>query len=145
VRAQTGGNEKQEYAMTMPATTRAAVLASAMFACTAFAGSAFASSDINKCIAPSGTITLTDDTCPSGEQTVKLVQGSADAGEHPAAQGSVVPERFTVGRLPPRYVTLAKNPKPQRGLALDVATLRAAKLNMHLLDNAAQVLRSRRP
>jgi hypothetical protein len=123
-------------------TTRAIFLASMVFTC-----SAYASSDVNKCVAPTGLVTLTDEPCPDGTQTVKVISGPSEASteaEPAAVQPSVAPQRFTVGRLPPRYVTLMKSPKPQRGLALDVATLRAAKLNMHLLDNAAQVLRSQR-
>lgn len=127
--------------MNKTATTRALILAGMLCAC-----NAFASNDVNKCVAPSGTVTLTDEPCPGGTQTVKVISGPSETTETDIAptQATVVPERFTVGRLPPRYVALAKSAKPQRGLALDVATLRAAKLNMHLLDNAAQVLRSQR-
>jgi len=127
--------------MKQPAAAHALFLASMAFAC-----SAFASNDVNKCVAPSGMVTLTDEPCPGGTQTVKVISGPAESSDADIAptQATVMPERFTVGRLPPRYVTLTKGSKPQRGLALDVATLRAAKLNMHLLDNAAQVLRSQR-
>ena len=122
--------------MTNPASRHAILFASMLCACSAFA------SDINKCTAPDGSVTLTDSVCPGDAQATKVVVGSAD-GAPQAAQG-IVPQRFTVGRLPPRYVVLAKSVKPQRGLALDVATLRAAKLNMLLLDNATQVSRSQR-
>lgn len=123
--------------MNQPATTCAIFLAGMVFTCSALA------SDINKCVAPSGTVTLTDEPCPSGQDTVKVFSGPSDSPVIPA-QAVATPERFTVGRLPPRFVTLGTNPKPARGLALDVATLRAARLNMHLLDNAADVLRSQR-
>ena len=123
--------------MNQPATTCAIFLAGMVFTCSALA------SDINKCVAPSGTVTLTDGPCPSGEETVKVFSGPSEVAVAPT-QAAVMPERFTVGRLPPRYVTLARSAKPARGLALDVATLRAARLNLHLLDNAADVLRSQR-
>jgi len=123
--------------MNQPATTCAIFLAGMVLTCSALA------SDINKCVAQSGTVTLTDEPCPSGETTVKVFNGPSDAPMAPT-QALATPERFTVGRLPPRFVTLATNPKPARGLALDVATLRAARLNLHLLDNAADVLRSQR-
>ena len=122
--------------MTKPATRNALLFASMLCACSAFA------SDINKCTAPDGSVTLTDSVCPGDTQATRIVAGVAD-GASQAAPG-IVAERFSVGRLPPRYVTLAKGAKPQRGLALDVATLRAAKLNLLLLDNAAQVSRSQR-
>lgn len=123
--------------MNQPATSCAIFLAGMVLTCSALA------SDINKCVAPSGTVTLTDEPCPSGEATVKVFSGPSDTPMAPT-QAVVTPERFTVGRLPPRFVTLTSKPKPARGLALDVATLRMARLNLHLLDNAADVLRSQR-
>lgn len=123
--------------MNQPATTCATFLAGMVLTCSALA------SDINKCVAPSGTVTLTDGPCPTGENTVKIFSGPSDTPVAPT-QALSTPERFTVGRLPPRYVTLGRSAKPARGLALDVATLRAARLNLHLLDNAADVLRSQR-
>jgi hypothetical protein len=127
--------------MKQPATTCATFLAGMVLACSAGA------SDINKCVTAAGTVTLTDAPCPSGADTVRVFAGTPDnaAGNALApTQAVVTPERFTVGRLPPRYVVLARGTRPARGLALDVATLRAARLNLHLLDNAADVLRSQR-
>jgi hypothetical protein len=127
--------------MNQPATPCAIFLAGMVLTCSAFA------SDVNKCVASSGTVTLTDEPCPSGTETVKVFSAGPDAASGPAlapTQAVVTPERFTVGRLPPRFVTLAHGAKPPRGLALDVATLRAARLNLHLLDNAADVIRAQR-
>lgn len=121
--------------MNQPATTCAIVFAGMAFCCSAIA------SDINKCVAPSGTVTLTDEACPGGAETVKVYAGVPDPAP---TQAAVMPERFRVGRLPPRFMTLARGAKPARGLALDKATLRTARLNLHLLDNAADVLRSQR-
>lgn len=118
--------------MNQPATSCAIFLAGMALTCAAFA------SDINKCVAPSGTVTLTDGPCANGEDTVKVFTGLSDTPTAPAT------ERFTVGRLPPRFIAPVGAPKPARGLALDVATLRAARLHLHLLDNAADVLRAQR-
>lgn len=130
--------------MNSHASTRAIFLAGMVFASGAFAGA-----DINKCITPAGHVTLTDEICPDGTQTVKVISAPSDAQEESASAPAtlvrpVSNKHFTVGRLPARYVTLMKSPTPARGLALDVATLRAARLNMHLLDNAAQVVKSQR-
>ena len=71
--------------MTSPATTRAIFLAGM-----AFASGAFASSDINKCVTASGHVTLTDDACPEGTQTVKVISGPADDGEESSAAAAPV-------------------------------------------------------
>lgn len=128
--------------MNKPTMRSALLLAGLVLSC-----NALASNDINKCVTGSGQVTLTDEACPSGAQTVKVISGPPDAAEETApAEATAAPatQRFTVGRLPPRYVTLMKSTKPARGLALDVETLRAARLNLHLTDNAAQVLRAQR-
>ena len=115
------------------------------------ASSAFAA-DINKCVGTSGTVTLTDAACPAGAQTVKVISGPAeappdasieDSGAAPVAQRPSV-ERYSVARLPVRYAARASSTQPARGLSLDIATLKTARLNMHLIDNAAQSMRSQR-
>ncbi|UUZ48873.1 DUF4124 domain-containing protein [Massilia sp. B-10] len=73
-----------------------------VFSCSAIA------SDINKCVAPSGTVTLTDEACPGGAETVKVYAGVPDPAP---TQAAVMPERFRVGRLPPRFVTLSRGAK----------------------------------
>ncbi|HEY0060820.1 MAG TPA: DUF4124 domain-containing protein [Telluria sp.] len=126
--------------MNQPAATRAILLASMLFGCSAYA------SDINKCVAPSGSVTLTDEACPSGAETVKVISSPAQAVVQDVAptQAIVTPQRFTIGRLPPRFLTVTGKVRPVRPMALDVATLRAARLNLHLLDNAAQTMRAQR-
>lgn len=128
--------------MNSPATTRAIFLAGMVFASTAFAGG-----DINKCVDASGHVTLTDETCPAGARTVKVIPGQSDAGDELAAaddSAAAVSGRYSVNRMPARYFTPMKNPAPARGLALDVATLKAARQNMLMLDSAAHAMRSTR-
>lgn len=122
--------------------TRALFLAGMVFASGAFAGN-----DINKCVTPTGHVTLTDEACPEGARTVKVISGPATDSEdavalEPAARPSV--ERYTIQRMPSRYATLMRSPQASRGLSLDVSTLKAARMNMQIFDNAAQSLKARR-
>lgn len=121
-------------------TSRAIFLAGMVIASGAFAGN-----DINKCIAPTGSVTLTDEPCPDGTRTIKVVSGPADEiGDAEALDSAARPsvERYTMQRMPTRYTTRMRSAQPSRGLSLDVSTLKAARLNMHLIDNAAQALKS---
>lgn len=122
------------------ATTRAIFLAGMVFASGAFAGN----SDIKKCVTDSGHVTLTDDACPTGSQTVKIIGMASTDDEAAAAPRAVVTERYTVERMPARYTTLMKSATPARGLSLDVSTLRAARANLQSFDSASQALRSQR-
>ena len=117
--------------------TCAAILSSIFFI-----SPSFASSDINKCVSPAGAVTLTDEPCPSNTQAIKLFAASVDAQEldTPVVQANPrVPtvERYTSARMPLRFATPMRSPAPARGMKLDVATLKAAKANLHLLDLAA--------
>lgn len=124
--------------MNYPANTCALFIASMVLTCSAYAGT-----DINKCVAPSGAVTITDEACPSGADAVTIVSAAPEAGVAPT-QAIVVPQRVTLARMPPRYAALMRTSRPARGLALDVATLRTARQNLHLLDNAADLMRSQR-
>ena len=126
--------------MNSKTTTRALFLAGMMFAANAYAGA-----DINKCVSASGSVTLTDEACPSGAQSVKLVSASADhaaAEDAPVAAARASVERYAPARLPARYATPARAAQPARGLSLDIATLKAARMNMQLVDTAAQSMRT---
>lgn len=121
-------------------TTRALFLAGMVIASGAFAGN-----DINKCIAPTGSVTLTDEVCPDGTRTIKVISGPAEVTEETGAMESAASpsvERYTMPRMPVRYATRMRSAQPSRGLSLDVSTLKAARMNMHLIDNAAQALKS---
>ncbi len=128
--------------MNSHATTRAIFLASMVFASSAFA----AGNDINKCVTPTGHVTLTDEVCPSGSQAVKVISApvSASTETAPAVARSAPTERYTVARIPARYVTLMKSSTPARGLSLDISTLRAARANMQMFDNASESLKLQR-
>lgn len=104
------------------------------------ASAAFAGADVNKCIAPGGHVTLTDEVCPDGTETVKLVAGMSQDGD--AAPAPTV-ERYSA-RMPARAPALSRTATPARGLALDVATLKAARANLQVFDSASQALRSHR-
>jgi hypothetical protein len=121
--------------MNSQALTRTLFLASMVLASAAFAGT-----DVNKCIAPGGQVTLTDAACPDGTDTVKLVAGMGQDGDAAAPAPTV--ERYNA-RLPSRLPPLART-TPARGLALDVATLKAARANLQVFDASAQVLRAHR-
>jgi hypothetical protein len=138
-----GGTFFRSTVMNHLSSTRALFLASMVFASSAFAGN-----DINKCVTSSGSVTLTDEACPAGARTIKVISGPAvsedgqDASAETAARPTI--ERYTLSRLPMRYATVMRTPQPARGLPLDIATLKTARLNMHLFDNAAQSLKSQR-
>ncbi len=107
-----------------------------------FASPAFAGSDISKCVAPSGAVTLTDEACPANTRAVKLISAApeSDASDAPALQaGPRVPtvERFNSAPMPLRFAPPMRGPAPARGMSLDIATLKAAKANLHLSDLTA--------
>jgi hypothetical protein len=121
---------------------RALLLASVVFASSAFAGN----NDIQKCVTETGHVTLTDEVCPSGAQTVKVISGPADTEEQAAVPHvrTVSTERFGPARVPARNIAQMKHTAPSRGLTLDVSTLRAAHANMQMFDNASSSLRQQR-
>lgn len=123
--------------MNRRAATCTAILSSILFASTAFAGS-----EINKCVAPSGAVTLTDEACPSNTLSIKLVAATSapeTAETPPPHAGPRMPtvERFTSAPMPLRFATRMRSPAPARAMTLDVATLKAAKANLHLFDMAS--------
>lgn len=101
--------------------------------------SAYAGTGINKCVGGSGQVTLTDEPCASGEQTVPVGSPATSADAR-----VISVERFASSPMPVHYASVLKSAPPARGLSLDVATLKAARENMHLLDSAAQSMKSQR-
>ncbi len=98
--------------------------------------------DINKCTSQSGAVTLTDEACPPNTRAVKLVSAPAEAEPSEApivAPSARVPtvERFNSGPMPLRFSAPMRSPAPARGMSLDIATLKAAKANLHLFDQSA--------
>lgn len=117
--------------------TCAAILSSVLFASSAFAGS-----EINKCVSPSGAVTLTDEACPPSTRIVKLIRATpeAESGDTTAALGEPrrpVVERFNIAPMPLRFAAPMRGPAPARGMALDIATLKAAKANLTLVEMAS--------
>jgi hypothetical protein len=111
------------------------------------ASAAFGGSDIVKCVDQDGRTTLTDEPCQAGSASVTLEAGSAietttleTRVRHSSAalaqvSARVMPERANV---PPFQARKAP------AMARDVATLKAARENMHLMDTAANALRNQR-
>lgn len=115
-------------------------------ACMVFASSAFAT-DINKCVDASGLVTLTDAVCPGGTHASKVISGPSDNIDESTAAAPVsrpTVEHYAAQRVPARTAPFARATAPARGLSLDIATLKAARANMLLVDNAAQSTRSQR-
>lgn len=121
--------------------TRAIFLAAMVFASNAHAGS----TQVKKCVTESGHVTLTDEACPGGTQSVKVISVlPASAGQESVQSRPVVSERYAPAPMPVRYATLIKSATPARGLPQDVTTLRTARANMQMYDNATQSLRLQR-
>jgi hypothetical protein len=99
-------------------------------AAAAVAPAASAGSAIVKCVDRSGHVTLTDQPCDSGAATVPV-----DIGPDGTASGSRV-EHYPAPRALPRSAS-GPRPAPQRmRLARDVATLKAARAQLLLMDAA---------
>jgi hypothetical protein len=108
------------------------------------ASAAFAGPDIVKCTDSAGHITLTDEPCREGTETVMVpasaIPPAAEDGEHALAVTRIVSaERVTAPPPAPRAAdTWARKATPERMLARDVATLKAARASMLQQDNAAR-------
>lgn len=132
-------------------TFRSSILLTAMLA----ASAAFANSaDIVKCVDHSGRVTLTDNQCSAGAETVAAAaaEPAEAAPESPAAdaQAPATPvARRTTQRVSyaPAQVQHDNWTAPRgngRMLARDVETLKAARLSMHVLDQAFASARHQR-
>lgn len=114
------------------------------------ASAAFGGSDIVKCIDQVGHATLTDAPCAAGEASVAVeVHPEALAVEPAAAAPAPVSrlraiERVAAVAMPVRHDNWSGKPQADRMLARDVATLKAARLSMQVLDNAAAMARHQR-
>ena len=100
---------------------------------------AFAGQDSLKCTDAQGTVTLTDRPCNGGEEATVL---ATPAGPAPAALDR--PARpYAAGVLLPRPQPNTRPVPPSRILARDVATLKAARTALQLLDGPASRLQQR--
>ena len=98
-----------------------------------------AGSDILKCVDGAGHITLTDQPCESGAQATRLVSNAAP--EQYASAGSAETRPLAVQRYeaPPalhrQQAWRAQVAQRDRPLARDVATLKAARAQLLLIDS----------
>jgi hypothetical protein len=94
---------------------------------------AMAGNDIVKCVDPQGRVTLTDQPCESGASATRLV---LDAGA-PVADAAPAPQRHVLpaAELPRPAAPYPVAERPARPLARDVATLKAARRALMLMDS----------
>jgi Domain of unknown function (DUF4124) len=127
----------------------AAMLAAMLAASTAFAGP-----EVNKCVDAAGRVTLTDEACPSDARTEVLAAAplaaepaslDADSVPLPAVgpgTARVLPTtRVALTPAQPRHDAWVGKAASGRSLAVDVATLKAARLSMRGFDNASASMR----
>jgi hypothetical protein len=111
-----------------------------IFAAVAAAPAALAGSEILKCVDAGGHVTLTDQPCESGAQATRLVSGGAPEGPAAAAVTTAEAHPLAVQRHEaPQSMLRQQNwrPKvaqPDRALARDVATLKAARAQLLVID-----------
>jgi hypothetical protein len=96
-----------------------------LIAAMAFVPAAFAGEAIVKCVDTAGHVTLTDEPCPQSSQAVRTVPSAAR--QHYVFASAELPRAHrSAGAALPR------KPSP------DVATLKAARLNMQLAESMRQ-------
>lgn len=119
------------------------------------ASTAFAGSEIIKCIDTAEHVTLTDRACESGSVAAPVDEVASEpamAAEAPApapapaiARKAGIVERIVVARSAlPQARPAARAPVARGSLALDVAMLKVARLNLQVSDHAAAAMRQQR-
>lgn len=100
-----------------------------------FASGAFAGTEVVKCTDPDGHVTLTDQPCKNGAEQTPVMAPADPAAPRRAAVAAPT-ERYQITALPPPHqaVQVRRTP-PGRVLARDVATLKAARLNLLQIDS----------
>lgn len=105
----------------------------------AAAPAALAGSEVLKCVDNAGHVTLTDQPCEAGARATRLVS-AAEADTPTADQAAAQPSAAAVTRYeaPPAMVRQQdwrpRMPNRDRPLARDVATLKAARAQLLLID-----------
>ncbi len=104
-----------------------------------------AGTEIVKCVGANGRVTLTDQPCQGGERSEIVLPGSPAGNEDSAlaplpAQGAAPAQQMAREH----QSAPARLDPPGRSLARDVATLKAARRTMLLMDDAASALRAQR-
>lgn len=112
-----------------------------LFAAVAATPAALAGSEILKCVDVAGHVTLTDQPCESGARATRLVANaapeapSADSSAQAPATQAVAVQRY---EAPPAMLRQQdwrpRMPQRDRPLARDVATLKAARAQLMLID-----------
>jgi hypothetical protein len=123
-------------------TSRVAQL-SLVLAALAAAPAALAGSEVLKCVDASGHVTLTDQPCEAGSQATRLTSGApetaaAEALASEAAQGITVQRHEAPPRMLRQQDWRPRVTQRDRPLARDVATLKAARAQLMLIDAVRQ-------
>jgi len=111
-----------------------------VLAAVAAAPAALAGSEILKCVDAGGHVTLTDQPCEGGAQATRLVNGAGSEGPAAAPVATAEAHPLAVQRHEaPQSMLRQQNwrPKvaqPDRALARDVATLKAARAQLLVID-----------
>jgi hypothetical protein len=130
-------------------TFRSSIFITAMLA----ASAALASGDIVKCVDQDGKVTLTENQCSAGVQTVLVAADAPAVAADSAAADTTLPvtpvARRAIQRVSYSPAVIQHDswtaPKMNgRPLARDVETLKAARLSMKVLDEASTSSRHQR-
>ena len=121
---------------------RLATQLSIVFAAIAAAPAALAGSEVLKCVDVEGHVTLTDQPCESGTRSTRLVAAAAPEGVAETAAAAVATQAPAVQRYeaaPALQRQQSWRPRvaaqTDRPLARDVATLKAARAQLLLIDS----------
>ena len=121
---------------------RLATQLSIVFAAIAAAPAALAGSEVLKCVDVEGHVTLTDQPCESGARMTRLVAAAAPESEAEAPAAVAAPQAPAVQRYeaaPALQRQQSWRPRvaaqTDRPLARDVATLKAARAQLLLIDS----------
>ena len=105
-----------------------------LFAAIAAAPAALAGSDILKCVDAGGHVTLTDQPCESGSQATRLVSNAAADTAAPEARPLAVQRYEAPPAMHRQQAWRPQVAQRDRPLARDVATLKAARAQLLLID-----------
>jgi len=111
------------------------------FGCLLVAFADFANADIVQCIDGAGAVTFTDVPCKKSADVVR-VSVSADSSSVSGGAALLARSATAAGKIHPSGSV--KKPARKRGLALDVATMRAARSSMLLRDQESYLLREQK-
>ena len=115
-------------------------LRNTVFAFAALLFSAVAQADVVKCVDQSGHVTLTDMPCPDDAWTA---QSSAPVAP-PPVMGKASALHVIASGSENRRDSWVRKSGPDRSQTLDVATLKAARISMQVMDQAASLMRQQK-